>query len=51
MTISVENLYVDIGAIRAKVQIGVTNVNVESKKKCNLVGTTQCCQFSDLHCP
>ena len=51
MNISVENLYVDIGAIRAKVQIGVTNINVESKKKCNPVGTTQCCPFLDLHCP
>ena len=26
MNISVKNLYVDVGAIRVKVQIGVTNI-------------------------
>ena len=51
MNIRVENLYVDIGAIRVKVQIGVTNINVARRKKCNSVGTTQCCPFLDLHFP
>lgn len=51
MNISVKNLYVDAGAIRVKVQIGVTNINVTSKKKCNPIGTTHCRPFLDLYCP
>lgn len=51
MNISVKNLYVDVGAIRVKVQIGVTNINAASKKKCNPIGTTHCHPFLDLYCP